>query len=99
VPEIDKAHNGESRFSRRASRCPVLASSLAVERAHDTDRSQMLAITATPERSCGRPSKASAEEGYARLAKIITPMLREAMGYEAVQADSENKGVIDDPET
>jgi hypothetical protein len=33
------------------------------------------------------------------LAKILVPMLREAMDYEAAQADSETKGVSNDPET
>lgn len=66
----------------------------------NNERSPMLAITPQLERSCGRPSKTSAEEqGYNRLAKILVPMLREAMDYEAGQADSETKGVSNDPET
>ena len=65
----------------------------------NNERSPMLAITPHPEQSSGRPSEGTTEEGYTRLAKILVPMLREAMDYEAAQADSETKGASNDPET
>jgi len=72
----------------------------AASRSRDADRSQMLAIMSEPEQSCERPPKRGAEEEeYTRLAKILVPMLREAMDYEAAQADSETKGASNDPET
>jgi len=61
--------------------------------------SQRVAITPHPEQSSGRPSEGTTEEGYTRLAKILVPMLREAMDDEAAQADSETKGASNDPET
>jgi hypothetical protein len=72
----------------------------AASQSRNTDRSRMVAITSRPEQSCGRSSKKSAgDEGCTRLAKILVPMLREAMDYEASQADSQTKGVSNDPET
>ena len=72
----------------------------AASQSRNTVRSQMLAIMSEPEQSCERPPKRGAEEEeYTRLAKILVPMLREAMDYEAAQADSETKGASNDPET
>jgi len=69
-------------------------------RSRDNDRSRMVAITSEPEQSCERPSEKGAEgDGYTRLAKILVPMLREAIDYEASQADRQTKGVTNDPET
>ena len=71
-----------------------------VSRRRSNGRSRMVAITSEPEQSCGRPSEKGAEgDGYTRLAKILVPMLREAIDYEANQGVSQTKGVTNDPET
>jgi len=64
----------------------------AASQSRNAARSRIVAITSHPEQSYGRPSKTGAEEqGCTRLAKIVVPMLREAMDYEAGQVEQRDQ--------